>query len=80
MPPGTIVAANQASPPAAEPSFHRLAHDLNNVLGIVLGNAELLIDSGKLDAKCLHRVEQIFNAAGKARDMIGTAQMKADRP
>ena len=62
---------------AAEDSFHRLAHDLNNLLGIVLGNAELMIDSGKLDPKGLHRAQQIFDAAAKARDAIGTAQMKA---
>lgn len=65
---------------AVEDSFHRLAHDLNNHLGVVLGNAELLIDAGTLDAKALHRVQQIFGAAAKARDALGTAQMKADRP
>ena len=65
---------------ATEDSFQRLAHDLNNWLGVVLGNAELLIDAGTLDAKSLHRVQQIFGAAAKARDAIGTAQMRADRP
>lgn len=76
MVPDPAVASPTSKVFAAEESFHRLAHDLNNLLGIVLGNAELLIDSGQLDPKGLHRAQRIFDAAGKARDAIGTAQMK----
>jgi hypothetical protein len=67
-------AATASVPLAPGESFHRLAHDLNNALGIILGNAELLMDTGSLDAKSLRRAEAILRAAGTARDLVGAAQ------
>ena len=70
--------ASQTAPPQQPP--HELLptflHDLNNLLGIVMGNAELLLDRGDLDAKCAKRLESIHNASMKARDLTAGLQNK----
>ena len=64
--------AAELSPTLAEtqellPSF---LHDLNNLLGIVLGNAELLLDPGDHADKRARRTQSIYNAALKAKDLV----------
>lgn len=54
-------------------SLRQLTHDLNNFLGIILGNSELLRDH-ELDAKTSRRVEAIHQAAERARDLVAEAQ------
>jgi len=43
-----------------------IAHDFNNLLGVILGNAEMLLKSGKAPAQALERVEQIKMAGEEA--------------
>jgi signal transduction histidine kinase len=42
-----------------------IAHDFNNLLAVILGNAQIL-ESGAVDAKMRHGLEQIREAAGNA--------------
>lgn len=62
---------------ASEPpddSLRKLAHDLNNFLGIIIGNAELLMDQAALDARSARRAHSIYQAAIGARDAIASRQ------
>ncbi len=45
-------------------------HDLNNLLGIVMGNAELLLDVGTNDDKRIKRTQAIHTAATKAAELV----------
>ena len=51
-----------------------LIHDLNNLLGIIMGNSELLMEQTALDEKSARRAQHIYQAAIQARDTIVTAQ------
>jgi signal transduction histidine kinase len=53
--------------------WQRLAHDLNNLLGIIIGNAELMLDQPSLDPKARRRVGSIYEAGIGARDAIAEA-------
>lgn len=55
------------------PSF---LHDLNNLLGIVLGNAELLLDPAVGEEKRDKRTQAIYTAAAKARDLVANLQRR----
>lgn len=57
------------------PSF---LHDLNNLLGIVLGNAELLQDGRDSEEKRRRRLGAIHAAAAKARDLAAALQVELD--
>src|SRR5690606_23035942 len=48
------------------------AHELNNPLAIVLGNARLLRDEPRLDSKGRRQVAAIASAAERARDIVLT--------
>lgn len=66
---------------AARPPEDRLPaflHDLNNLLGIVLGNAELLQDGRDSEEKSRKRLHAIQNAAAKARDLAAALQGHLD--
>lgn len=47
-----------------------IAHDLNNILAPVLGFADLVLMDGPAEGPQRHRVEQIADAARRARDVI----------
>jgi len=64
-----------ASPEDRLPSF---LHDLNNLLGIVLGNAELLQDGRDSEEKSRKRLTAIHTAAAKARDLAAALQGQLD--
>ena len=53
-------------------------HDLNNLLGIMLGNAELMMDSRTTDERRVKRAESIHTAAIKVRDLV--AKLQAQLP
>jgi hypothetical protein len=51
-------------------------HDLNNLLGIVLGNAELMLDPRTTDERRVKRAESIYHAAIKVRDLVVKLQAR----
>lgn len=55
-------------------------HDLNNLLGIVLGNAELLQEGRDSEEKSGRRIIAIHTAAAKARDLAAALQCQLNEP
>lgn len=50
-----------------------IAHDLNNMLAVIMGNAELALDDNQPDS--MHRnLNQILNASKRARDLVKQIQ------
>lgn len=47
-----------------------VAHDLNNLLGPILGYADLLLDELPAEDPRRDSIEQIFNAGGKATELV----------
>ena len=60
--------ANELLPP--------FLHDLNNLLGIVLGNAELLMDPTCVGPKREKRAESIYRAALNLKELVVGLQNK----
>lgn len=52
----------------------RIAHDYNNLLAAIQGNAELSLLSSKIDPSTRHGLEQIRSSAGKAIDITRQLQ------
>ncbi len=50
------------------------AHDLNNLLGIVIGNAELLLDEEEHVPKRRRRTKAIHTAATQAAELVRRIQ------
>jgi hypothetical protein len=78
MPP-EIHSASGNGASTQEFSLSRLVHDLNNHLGVVMGNAELLLDQ-TLDACSVKRIEAMRTAAAKACQLLGEVQKNAVAP
>ena len=61
-----------------------LAHDYNNMLGVILGNAELLLDELPPDAQVREHVAEIRRAgqrsAGLTRQLLAFSRQPADKP
>ena len=55
----------------------RVAHDLNNIVGVILGNAQLLAELVPPGHPARGRVDAIVNACGRARDFAGGLQQVA---
>jgi two-component system cell cycle sensor histidine kinase/response regulator CckA len=47
-----------------------VAHDFNNFLMGIIGNANLLLESGRLAGDSLERLQQIIDVANRARDLV----------
>ncbi|MBK6943001.1 MAG: response regulator [Planctomycetes bacterium] len=47
-----------------------VAHDFNNFLMGIIGNANLMLESGQLDGESLERLQQIIDVANRARDLV----------
>lgn len=56
--------------------LHRFFHDLNNHLGVVMGNADLLLDVDTLEEKRAKRTRAIHTAASKAAALVLEMQIK----
>ncbi len=48
-----------------------VAHDLNNMLTPILGYAEMLLFNEEVPEKARSDIQEIINAGGKARDLVG---------
>lgn len=46
-----------------------VAHDFNNMLGVILGNAEMLIEDMGPDSPYIQRVQEIFKAAERSSNL-----------
>jgi PAS domain S-box-containing protein len=46
-----------------------IAHDFNNVLGVILGYTDLLLLEARGDANLCHQLNEVMNAAKRARDL-----------
>jgi PAS domain S-box-containing protein len=61
-----------------------IAHDFNNLLGVILGNTEMVLNSGALAAPQVERVEQIKMAADEAasvtRQLLAFARQQVSEP
>jgi CheY-like chemotaxis protein len=61
-----------------------LAHDSNNHLGIVMGNLELLRETGTLNADCLELIDDALDAAARGaelnRQLLGFARRQQLQP
>jgi PAS domain S-box-containing protein len=61
-----------------------IAHDFNNLLGVILGNAEMLLKSGRATAPHIERVEQIKmageEAAAVTRQLLAFARQQVSEP
>lgn len=47
-----------------------VAHDFNNFLMGIVGNANLLLESARLEGESLERLHQIIDVANRARDLV----------
>ncbi len=48
-----------------------IAHDFNNMLGVILGNAELALDSETLEETAKTSLQEIVNAANRSSNLTG---------
>ena len=47
-----------------------IAHDFNNILGIITGFSEIALLSADTNSKSRCYIEEVFKAAGRAKDLI----------
>jgi PAS domain S-box-containing protein len=47
-----------------------IAHDFNNILAVILGNAEMAIDSISSENPARYNVDQILQASSKAKELV----------
>ena len=61
-----------------------IAHDFNNLLGVILGNADLLLNAGPAGAPHIERIEQIKMAGEEAatvtRQLLAFARQQVSEP
>ncbi|HYA64119.1 MAG TPA: PAS domain S-box protein [Candidatus Sulfotelmatobacter sp.] len=61
-----------------------IAHDFNNLLGVILGNAEILLNAGPPGAPHIERIEQIKMAGEEAatvtRQLLAFARQQVSEP
>ncbi|MDY6881375.1 MAG: ATP-binding protein, partial [Thermodesulfobacteriota bacterium] len=46
-----------------------VAHDFNNMLSIIIGNTELMLDDMDEGSRCIHNLKEIRNAANRSADL-----------
>jgi len=46
-----------------------VAHDFNNMLGVILGHVEMALDQGQADDSLFHHLDEIRKAAGRSADL-----------
>jgi len=74
-----VVAQDVPEPPATASDLSRLFHQLNNQLGIILANAELL-ESRLADATHRGRAGQVVSSALEAIETVRKLRQIADTP
>ena len=47
-----------------------IAHDFNNILAIIIGNLEIALRNIPSDSRAVHFIEQVANAAHRAKDIV----------
>jgi len=56
--------------PESESDRARLAHQLNNALAVILGNAQVALHEAKSSPKMAAHLKEILDAGERARDLI----------